>query len=664
MKFQSIVFVFLFSILSVSRINAQNHELGKVTIAELQEKVNPKDSTAPATILFKKGKTFLTYNKDRGFSTNNIYEFRIKIYKKEGLDWANQKVRFYIGYESLNDDRVDFSDAVTYNLENGKIVKTKLDNQGSFTKNINKYWSEKIITLPNVKEGSIIEYKYVLRSENIVKLPDFQIQYDVPLNYFEYKTEIPEMYIYKPILIGRQPIITDSKLINAGQSFENEHNQTTRLSYRQINSIYSGKDIPALTEEPYVNNPINYRGSIQNELERIRYVDQPDKDYTVTWEGVATTIFKDENFGKELNERSFLLEDVKRLLTNVEALSERLDIIFKFVQNKMNWNETRGCYTDKGVVKAYKDQTGNVAEINFILIDMLKLAGIDANPVLVSTIENGVPVYPTRTGFNYVIAAAEIDGKQVLLDATHKFTAPNVLPLNVLNWKGRLIKKDGTSQEINLDPVTPSREISSLMVKMDAKGKLEGKVRIQRTDYEAYNFRVRNADKNEENYLEKLEEELGGLKISNYTVENKKTNLSGPVLETFAFTSENQSDIIKDKIFINPLLFFTRSKNPLNQENRQMAIYFGYLTMERFAINLEIPEGYMIESLPDPVRVTLGDKEIVFSLNTSSDGNKIQILSTKEINSSIFAADAYQGLKDLFQKMIASQNEKIILKKI
>jgi hypothetical protein len=664
MKFQSIVLVFLFSIFSVSKSNAQNHELGKVTIAELQEKLNPKDTTAPATILFKKGKTFLTYNKDNGFSANNVYEFRIKIYKKEGLSWANQKVRFYIGYENLNEDRLDFSDAVTYNLENGKIVKTKLDNQGIFTKNINKYWSEKIITLPNVKEGSIIEYKYVLRSENIVKLPDFQIQYDIPVNYFEYKTEIPEMYIYKPILIGRQTIDTDSKLINAGQSFENEHNQTSRLSYRQINAIFSGKDIPALTDEPYVNNPDNYRGSIQHELERIRYVDQPDKDYTVTWEGVATTIFKDERFGKELNERAFLLEDVKRLLANVEAPAERLDIIFKFVQSKMNWDETRGCYTDKGVIKAYKDQTGNVAEINFILINMLKIAGIDANPVLVSTIENGVPVYPTRAGFNYVIAAAEIDGKQILLDATHKFTALNILPLNVLNWKGRLIKKDGTSQEINLEPVTASREMSNLMVKIEANGKIEGKGRIQKTDYEAYNFRIHNADKNEESYLEKFEEQLGGSKISNYTVENKKTNLSGPVLETFTFVSDNQSEIIGGKIFINPLLFFTRTKNPFNQENRQMAVYFGYPTVERFGINLEIPEGYIIESLPASIRISSESKEIVFSLNISSEGNKIQILSTKEINSSIFAADAYKGLKELFQKMIASQNEKIILKKI
>ncbi len=121
----------------------------------------------------------------------------------------------------------------------------------------------------------------------------------------------------------------------------------------------------------------------------------------MTWEGVASTIFKDKSFGKELNEKSFLLEDVKRLLTNVESQTERLNIIFKFVQNKMNWNEKKDCYTDKGVIKAYADQTGNVAEINFILINMLKLAGLEVNPVLVSTTENGVPVYPTRTCLLY-----------------------------------------------------------------------------------------------------------------------------------------------------------------------------------------------------------------------------------------------------------------------
>jgi hypothetical protein len=41
------------------------------------------------------------------------------------------------------------------------------------------------------------------------------------------------------------------------------------------------------------------------------------------------------------------------------------------------------------------------------------------------------------------------------------------LPLNALNWKGRLIKKDGTSKEINLVPETTSKEYSNLIVKID-----------------------------------------------------------------------------------------------------------------------------------------------------------------------------------------------------
>lgn len=158
-----------------------------------------------------------------------------------------------------------------------------------------------------------------MKSENIVKLPDFDFQYEIPVNYFEYKTDIPEYYIYKPILVGGHKVETDSKLTNGSQSFEDDYNTSKGISYKQISAFYKGKDIPALRKEPYVDNVDNYRGSVQHELDRVRYPDQPVKDYAVTWEGVATTIFKDKSFGKELNDRDFLLEDVKKLLTNVES---------------------------------------------------------------------------------------------------------------------------------------------------------------------------------------------------------------------------------------------------------------------------------------------------------------------------------------------------------
>ena len=106
------------------------------------------------------------------------------------------------------------------------------------------------------------------------------------------------------------------------------------------------------------------------------------------------------------------------------------------------------------------------------------------------------------------------------------------------------------------------------------------------------------------------------------------------------------------------------TKNPFNQEQRQMPVYFGYPTQEKINVNIEIPEGYEVESLPTPIKILSENKEIVYMLNIVNEGNKIQIISSKEINNSIFAADQYEGLKDLFQKMIASQNEKIVLKKI
>ncbi|WP_427875339.1 DUF3857 domain-containing protein [Flavobacterium sp. MMS24-S5] len=649
---------------STITIQAQNYDLGKVTIAELNEKVHPKDSSAPAAILFKKGRTYFGYNKDVGFYANHVCEVKIKIYKKEGLSWADQKVRFYIGYDKLNEDRLEFSDAVTYNLENGNIVKTKLNNQGEFKNKINQYWKEKTITLPNVKVGSIIEYKYVLRSENLVKFPDFDVQFSIPVDYFYYKTQIPEFYIYKPILIGGIPLETESKFTSASQSFDNAYSQTSSFNYKQIETFYKGKDVPALKEEPYINNLENYRGSIQQELERVRLPDQPVKDYSLTWEGVAKTIFKDDSFGKQLNQGSLFTDDLNKLLSNVEDKKERLNLIFTYVKNRMNWNEINSCYTEKGVEKAYKDQTGNVAEINFILINMLRAAGIEANPVLVSTIQNGLPVYPTRTGFNYVIVAAEIDGKKTLLDASHKLTAPNILPLNVLNWNGRLIKKDGNSEEIQLDPTQQSKEIYSLIVKINPDGKMNGQARVQRTDYDAYSFREENNTKTEDAYLEKLENRLGGLEISNYAIENQKSNLDQSVIETFSFASSNRSDIIDGKIFVNPLLFFTQSKNPFNQEKRQMPVYFGYKNIEKFNLNIEIPQGYTVESLPKPFRISSEDKLISFILNFSVSENKIQIVSQKEINSSIFAAEDYGMIKEFFQKMIVSQNEKIILKKI
>jgi hypothetical protein len=294
---------------------------------------------------------------------------------------------------------------------------------------------------------------------------------------------------------------------------------------------------------------------------------------------------------------------------------------------------------------------------------MLNSAGIKTDPVLISTIENGIPVYPNRTVFNAVIAAAQVNGKEVLLDVSSKYSQPNVLPLEDLNWTGRLIKKDGTSQEINLFPKTLTNENTTLMVAIENNGKITGKVRNIRTDYDALSFREINKGISNEIYLEKLENNLNGIQIDDYSIDNSN-DLSKPIIENFVFTAENQCEIIGGKIYFSPLLFFTQKTNPFVQEKRQMPICFEYPKQNKYNINIEIPEGYAIESMPKPLKISTGENVGLFTFNIFSDGNKIQVQVIREINTAIVSAEYYGVLKDFHQKMIDKLNEKIVLKKI
>jgi hypothetical protein len=237
------------------------------------------------------------------------------------------------------------------------------------------------------------------------------------------------------------------------------------------------------------------------------------------------------------------------------------------------------------------------------------------------------------------------------------------LPLYALNWTGRMIEKDGSSQEVKLEPKFQSKKVMNLSAVIDKNGKISGKYRVQRTDYDAFSFREKYSDVNQQNYLEKVENDLPGIQISDYNIENSK-DLSKPIIESFAFTTDNQIEIIGDKMYINPQLFFLRTKNPFVQEKREFPIYFGYSEQERFNFNFEIPEGYVVESMPKPIKLQTGGSVISFTFNCVTTVNTIQVAITKDVNTELVDSSSYPILKDFFRQMIDKQNEKIVLRKI
>src|SRR5690606_31440371 len=183
---------------------------------------------------------------------------------------------------------------------------------------------------------------------------------------------------------------------------------------------------------------------------------------------------------------------------------------------KVKWNGYNGISWRDGVRKAYKDQTGNVAEINLMLTAMLRHAGLNANPVLVSTRQNGIPLFPTIDGYNYVISGIETEQGVVLLDASNKFTMPNILPSKALNWEGRIIRKDKSSSTISLYPSEQSRNTITMLANLDEHGNIEGNYRSIKTNHDAMSYRERYLETDKTQFLENLENKYKGMEISDY----------------------------------------------------------------------------------------------------------------------------------------------------
>jgi hypothetical protein len=650
---KAIVLAFVILAPIFSAFSQKNLELGKVTVEELNEKRHPIDTSAVAAVLFQEGRTYFDYSGINGFGLVTEIDTKIKIYKKEGYDKASHVYSYFTG--GSPSESVVFSKAITYNLVDGKIQKAKLKSDGEFTEKKSKNWSRKKITLPDVKVGSIIEYRVVIRSPYFSTLPEWYFQKDIPVNYSEFLACIPEYYIYNFRSKGFVSLTTTSETKNITIYRE--------FDYSETQTKYVAQNVPAIKDEAYVNNIDNYTSSIIHELSGRRMPRSIYENFATDWEGVVKQIYKADDFGIEVEKTGYFENDIDVVLSGLTTSEEKIAAIFTYVKSRMNWNNNNSYYCEEGVRKAYKDKTGNAAEINLMLVSMLRYAGLEVNPVLVSTRSNGITVFPSRTAFNYVIAGIENNNNLILLDATHKYALPNILPFNALNWVGRIIRKNGTSAEVDLMPKWNSKDIINLVASIDNDGKLTGKVRENYFDYNAYAFRERYNAINKESYLEQLEKKYPGIEIGEYEVLNK-TDLSKPIVENYSFTHNNAVEIIGDKMYISPMFFFADTKNIFTQEKREYPIDFVFPHQDKYNVSFTIPEGYSLDTMPQSKSVAMLDGIGSFKYLISNNGNQFQIVYSVDINQAIVGSEYYDVLKNFFKEIVDMHSEKIVLKKL
>jgi hypothetical protein len=662
------------ALLAIQGVSAQNFKFGKVSKKELIDTTYEKDTTANAVVLYKSQKIKFMYSDDLGFTKRNEVHERIKIYNKEGFNWATRKVRLYDRSASKREKLVGLN-AYTYRLENGKVVKTKLKKESIFEEKNNKYLATKSFTMPNVSEGCIIEFQYKIDSP-YAQIEDVILQYNIPIEKLEISIKTPEYFNYKKQMNLKArffPDIEETKTQNTVTS-SNIQRKSTKYSTTS-NSEYTNwsydinvmkieeNNIPALKTEPFVSNLDNHRSKLILEYAYFKGPDEIIKNYATTWESVAETIAKSSGFGGQLEKKNYFEDEVGALISGIEDPTEKINLIYSFVKDRMTWNGNFGFESRNGVKQAYKNRKGNVGDINLMLTAILRHVGINANPVLTSTRANGIPVTPTITGFNYVITAVDLDNKLLLLDATNTITAPGTLPLRTVNWQGRMIKPNGTSTWIDLSPKVFSRENVLLDAEITEGLTVVGKVRKRLTHYSAYNFRRENTTLEDDDLIRNMEEGKGEIEISGLDIKNLKT-LNKPVSYGYNYTLENEVEEIGDKLYISPLLFLASKENIFKQSERAYPIDFIYPTVSKCLINLKVPEGYAIESLPESIKLNFNENEGDFSLLVKEVNGNIQISINNNLKTTYIIPEHYEQFKSFTDGIVEKENEKIVLKKL
>ncbi|MHA7830361.1 MAG: DUF3857 domain-containing protein [Flagellimonas sp.] len=627
----------------------QKVHFGQLSLFESEFRTYEKDTTAHAVYLYEKGENYFEVR--RGYvRLITKYHARIKVLDKEGFSEADITIPYYHSEsqtEIVNDIAgITHTNGLKYNIIQNTIYDVE----------VNERWSEKRFTFPNVQEGSILEYAYEIQSPFFYNLNGWEFQEHIPKIYTEYNAEIPGNYLYNRTLLGEFPLDMNEA------SLKPDCFSVPGISKQADCEVlkYVMKDVPAFKDdEEYMLASSNYRSRLEFELSEYLGFDGITQKFTKSWKDVDKEFRSDRDIGGQLRKKNYFERNVPlEIISGKEDDLTKAKNLYNFVKKHYVWNGKFGIFRDNKVKKAFDEGVGNVAEINITLINLLNASGIDTDLMVLSTRKHGLPkkTHPVMSDFNYVVAKLEIDGTTYLLDATDKQLPFGMLPYRCLNYYGRVMDLDGDSYWYDIIPEKLNSRAIRLQVKLDPEnGLATGTVDEVSKGYYAYFKRSQLASVSEEEYLEEMEKNnTGGFYIEDYEIVKGQSNEKS-LVEHFSFEMEDLEP--SETIYFNPFLIRYFKDNPFKAETRNYPVDFGYLRKFNYMAKIEVPEGYKIKELPEPINLGLPDGSGVMRFNTSEMQGDVMVVFSFQLKFPQYSSEGYHFVKEFFGNAVATQNQ-------
>lgn len=641
--------IFLVLITCCSLSAQKEFKLGKIDKADLAMTELPSDTSAGAYVLHHSSILFFNLS-DAPVMVQTVNR-RVKLFKRSGFNEADVEIYYSPRYETLTSFKaqIHLPDGKTIKLRGKDFIREDYTDERKLLK----------FTFPQVTEGAIIEYTYRKTSERYTFLPRFYFQEDIPVRWAQYKADIPEYFRYVSLSN------THDRWAESKVSVENRFvgDQDIRVQVLR----YAKADMPAFKDQPYTNNLTDYLPKIYMQLQSIVVPGRVKEDIISSWSNLAKDLADFEWFGRKFNNKADVkkpLQELEGLLTGATTETEKAMIAYRFIGQRMDWNKRYGIGSDDRLNQCWDKKTGNSAEINMLLLGVLKSLGIKAEPLLVSLRNRGahIMVYPVFDQFDHLMVLAELDGKSMILDVNDTNRPMGLPRFTALNGQGWVASPENPRWiEVNTPKVT--RTILT-EIDLDEEGLANVAAQTKVSSYYALNARNSLQNLEDDNEGPLMREIVDVFPEAEFVSRElpEEDDYNGP----FSFSMVAKvplAQVADDYIYMNPVVMYALDGGLVDTEERFAPVDLGYPKRFRYVSKITIPEGYALEEASENVRMRSEDGSVVVSFATSATDEVVSLSFLIDISKAVFSAEEYNVLKEIFERAIELQESMIVFRK-
>jgi hypothetical protein len=465
---------------------------------------------------------------------------------------------------------------------------------------------------------------------------------------FDIKTTKP---IYSTFSIREEKGVSESKSYSmSGTSNE----------YR-----WAKKSVPALHEEPFTTSIDNYNTRVSFQLNYFQWNAENERhDHMINWTQASKTLLKDEDFGLALDrENNWMSGELNGIVSGASSDYDKSYQIFAYIRANFKATSDQGLFVHSSLKEVFKKREGNVAEINLLLTAMLRKAGIRADPVILSTRDNGIANtgYPLISEYNYVICLVYADNKYIYLDASQSYNGFGQLPASCYNgWAHVINETTPIPVELSADSIREA-SVTTVIIFTDDKGKSSGAFKTILDKDESYSLREEISRSSLKTYEKKIQSEQGAdVSIENLSIDSLK-KYEFPLTVNYDFELKN---INADILYFNPMMGEGYKTNPFKSMDRHYPVEMSHQIEETYLLNMDIPNGYQVDEMPKSVRVNYNETEGQFEYLIQKGETNIQMRVHLKLKKAFFPVDEYSTLRDFFTFVVKKEGEQIVFKKI